>query len=258
MLGKTKLTLLQSPWPKPKPSQGDGQSVVAKQELTDKEGDINGVVLGSIKKLLKRFVNVVRAELPKEAQPLQDIQPPRGVVPGSKLPNHPLHVKSPTWHEELGKQVEEVNLSESIAIFHEEEEPLEEVNMSDSFAIFYENSMYYVLDKKPEDKTFYLSVTPINYVDFIEVDVILSNSSNQICPKIYMADGNVLSKSDGVVARYLKIFMVYGKDKAQEKHGKSTQQCKVWGLQYYHRSLLMIRAVMFLMSCGLVLILRRG
>jgi hypothetical protein len=30
MLGKTKLTLLQSPWPKPQPSQGDSQTVVAK------------------------------------------------------------------------------------------------------------------------------------------------------------------------------------------------------------------------------------
>ena len=48
MLRKTKLTLLFGPWSEPKPSQGDGQSVVAKQELTDKEGDINGVVPGPI------------------------------------------------------------------------------------------------------------------------------------------------------------------------------------------------------------------
>jgi hypothetical protein len=37
MLGKTRLTLLHSPWAEPKPSKGDGQSVVAKQELTDKK-----------------------------------------------------------------------------------------------------------------------------------------------------------------------------------------------------------------------------
>jgi hypothetical protein len=59
MLGKTKLTLLQSLWPKPQPSQGDGQTIVAKQELMSKEGDINGVVPGPIKKPLKRFVDVV-------------------------------------------------------------------------------------------------------------------------------------------------------------------------------------------------------
>ena len=45
MLGKTKLTLLHSLWAEePKPSQGDGQSIVGKQDLTDKESDIKGVV----------------------------------------------------------------------------------------------------------------------------------------------------------------------------------------------------------------------
>jgi hypothetical protein len=49
MLGKTRLALLHNPWAEPKPSQGDGQSVVAKQELTDKESGIKGVVLRLIK-----------------------------------------------------------------------------------------------------------------------------------------------------------------------------------------------------------------
>ena len=49
MLGKTRLMLLHSPWVEPKPSQGDGQSIVAKQELTGKEGGINGVVSRPIK-----------------------------------------------------------------------------------------------------------------------------------------------------------------------------------------------------------------
>jgi hypothetical protein len=52
MLGKTKLMLLHSPWVEPKLSQRDGQSVVAKQELTDKESDIKGVVPGLIKEQL--------------------------------------------------------------------------------------------------------------------------------------------------------------------------------------------------------------
>ena len=45
ILGKTRLTLPHSPLAEPRPSQGDGQSFVAKQELTDKESDIKGVVL---------------------------------------------------------------------------------------------------------------------------------------------------------------------------------------------------------------------
>jgi hypothetical protein len=72
-----------------------------------------------------------------------------------------------------------------------------------------------------------------------------------------MVKGNVLSKSDGIIASYLKILMAYGKDKAREKRGKSTRQCEVRGLQYYHHNLLMIRAIMFLMGCCLV-ILRMG
>jgi hypothetical protein len=193
--------------------QGDGQTVVAKQELTSKEGDINGVVPGSINKPLKRFVDVGRAELPKQAQPLQDIQPPHGVVLRSKLPNHQLHIKSPKEHEELGKQVDEVNLSECIKIFHEEE-PLEEVNLLDSFALFDDNSTYHVTVKSLESKVFNFSVEPIDYVDFIGIDAILSNYSNKNCDEIHMIEKVFVSS--------LGILMACGKSKAREKHNKST------------------------------------
>jgi hypothetical protein len=43
-----------------------------------------------------------------------------------------------------------------------------------------------VLGKSPKDKAFDLSVAPIYYVDFIGVDAILSNSSNQIGDEICM------------------------------------------------------------------------
>ena len=207
---------------KAKPSQGDGQYVIAKQELMDKEGDIDGVVPGPIKEQLGRFVDVVQAELPKAVPSiLRDIQPQLNLVSGSNVPNHPHNITNSKKLAELGKQVEEVNLLESIAIFHEEEkpleevsllesfaifhekeEPLEEVNLLDSFAIFYNNSTYHVLDKSLEDKAFDLSVTLINYIDFIGVDAILSNSSHQICDEIYVAEGNVLSKSDKVVLNF--------------------------------------------------------
>jgi hypothetical protein len=68
---------------------------------------------------------------------LQVIQPQLDLVLVSNVPNHPHNIKSFKKLEELGKQIEEVNLSESIAIFHEEEEPLEEVSLSKSFAIFH-------------------------------------------------------------------------------------------------------------------------
>jgi hypothetical protein len=82
MLGKTRLTLLHSPWVGAKTFTRDGQSVVAKQELTDKESGIKGVVLGLIKEQLGRFVDVVQAELPKAVPSLRDIQPQLDLVPG--------------------------------------------------------------------------------------------------------------------------------------------------------------------------------
>ena len=42
---------------------------------------------------------------------LQDIQPQLDLVLGSNVPNHPHDIKSPKKLEELGKQVEELNLS---------------------------------------------------------------------------------------------------------------------------------------------------
>jgi hypothetical protein len=181
------------------------------------------------------------------------------VVPGSKLPNHSLHIKSPKEHEELVKQVEEVNLLESIAIFHEKEEPLEEVNLSDSLAILYDNSIHYVIDKTPEDKVHDFSVEPIDYVDFIGIDAILSNSSNQVCDEIFMAEGNVLSKGDRVIASYLRIFMAYGKDKALEKNDKfEVLPSGVWGFHDKRQGTPMMRSITLIMRCCLVLILREG
>ena len=121
--------------------------------------------------------------------------------------------------------MEEVSLSESFAIFHEEE-----VNLSDSFALSKDNYTYHVPDKSPESKVFDFSVEPIDYVDFIRIYVILSNSFNQICDEICMVEGNVLSKGDGVVASYLRIFMAYGKDRALEKNDEfEVLLSGVWG-----------------------------
>jgi Ca2+-binding EF-hand superfamily protein len=221
MLGKTKLTLLQSPWPKPQTSQGDGQTIVAKQELTSKEGDINGV------------------------------------VPRSKLPNHPRHIKSPNEHKKLGKQMDEVNLSESIKIFHEEEEPLEEVNLSDSFALFDDNSTYHVTVKSLEGKVFNFSVKPIDYVDFIGIDAILSDYSNKNCDEIHMVEKAFLSKIEKVFASSLGILMACGKSKAQEKHNKSTQKRGVCGFHNNHQDTPLMKSTMIIVGRGLVVRLRR-
>jgi hypothetical protein len=55
MVDKVKFKLLPNQEPRPKPSQGDGQSFVAKQELTGKESSVKGVVLGLVNELLRDF-----------------------------------------------------------------------------------------------------------------------------------------------------------------------------------------------------------
>jgi hypothetical protein len=182
-----------------KPSHGDGQPVVAKKELTSKEGDFNGV------------------------------------VPGSKLPTHPLHTKSLKKHEELEKEVEEVNLSESIALFHEEE-PLGEVNLSDSLAILYGNPIHYVIDKTSEDKIHDFKVEMINYVDFLGIDNILLNVG-------FCAVG--------------KIF-VFTREKAREEYGKSEElPSGMLGFHNKHQSMLMMKSVALIVGYCLVLIVRK-
>jgi hypothetical protein len=216
------------------------------------------MVPGPIKKSLKRFVDVVQAELPKEVQPLQDIQPPHGVVPGSKLPNHPLHIKIPKEHEELGKQVDEVNLSESIKMFYEEEEPLEEVNLSDSFGLFDDNSTHHVTVKSLEGKVFNFSVEPIDYVDFIGIDAILSDYSSTNCDEIHMVEKAFLSKIEKVFVSSLGILMACWRSKAREKHNKSTQKRGVWGFHNNHQDTPLMKSTMIIMGRGLVVKLRRG
>jgi hypothetical protein len=52
--------------------------------------------------------------------------------------------------------------------------------------------------------------------------------------------------------------MACGKGKAREKHGMPTRPSEVHALQHNHRSLLLIRAIKFIMGCDLVMILRIG
>ncbi|GJZ73154.1 putative CCCH-type zinc finger family protein, partial [Tanacetum coccineum] len=60
-----------------------------------------------VKSLLEKFADVMPTELPSGLPLMRDIQHQIDLVPGSSLPNKPVHRINPREHEELQRQVEE-------------------------------------------------------------------------------------------------------------------------------------------------------
>jgi hypothetical protein len=109
-----------------------------------------------------------------------------------------------------------------------------------------------IYDTYPDEE-----VSSIHQVDFLGVDAIFSKTFNQGCDEIYGVEITFLSKSEWIFVSSLGIHIACGKDKARQGHGKPTRQGEAHGLQYKCGSVLMNKAIMFIMGYGLVVILRR-
>jgi hypothetical protein len=74
---------------------------------------------------------------------VEDEDPSQGFVDWDSPPTYDddVNEEDPIEEPSIFDQVEEINLSKSIAIFYEEDEPLEDVSLSESFTIFHEEEV---------------------------------------------------------------------------------------------------------------------
>jgi hypothetical protein len=98
----------------------------------------------------------------------------------------------------------------------------------------------------------------VEYVDFLGVEDILNSPNNDV-DEFYTDEENYMFIREVTIDPFLSIFMACGREKEQDKYGKSEELTSgVWGFHDKHRSMPMMMSVAFIGKCRLVLILRKG
>jgi hypothetical protein len=94
------------------------------------------------------------------------------------------------------------------------------------------------------------------YVDFLGVEDILNSPNND--DEFYTGEENYMFIREVTVDPFMSIFMAHGREKEQEKYGKSKELTSgVWGVHDRHQGIPIMRSITLILGCCLVLILRK-
>jgi hypothetical protein len=192
-----------------------------------------------------------------EREYVEDVDPLQGFVDWDS---------PPTYDEDVS---EEDSIKEPLASVLEEEH--EEDGFFPMFGGLYpdkgeleeEEPTYDIADYEELDEGLSGEVSNYNeedveYVDFFGVEDILNSPNNDV-DEFYTDEENYMFIREVTTDPFLSIFMARGREKKQDKYGKSEELTSgVWGFHDKYRRMPMMMSVAFIGKCRLVLILRKG
>jgi hypothetical protein len=112
-----------------------------------------------------------------------------------------------------------------------------------------------ITDYEEDDITNY---NEVGYVDFLGVEDILNSPNNDV-DEFYTDEENYMFIKEVTADPFMSIFMERGREKEQEKYGKSEEFTSgVWGTHDRYQDIPMMRSVTLILGCCLVLIVRKG
>jgi hypothetical protein len=98
----------------------------------------------------------------------------------------------------------------------------------------------------------------VEYVDFLGIEDILNSPNNDVV-EFYMDEENYMFIREVTANPFMSIFMARGREKEQEKDGKSEELTSgVWGAHDRYQDIPMMKSVTIILGCCIVLILRKG
>jgi hypothetical protein len=152
-----------------------------------------------------------------------------------------LHPMFSSLYPDEDDQVEDEEPTNVIA---NEDDQLEDGEPTDDIADYEEN-----------DITDY---NEVEYVDFLGVEYILNSPNNDV-DEFYRDEENYMFIREVTADPFMSIFTARGREKEQEKYGKSEELTSgVGGVHDRHQGIPMMRSVILILGCCLVLILRKG